>query len=504
MKYLGKLLGNSVLIWSVGLLSCLTLASIFYHTRLPMDGSEMAIIEKNNLWFWLGLSLFGLVLFLILCALIKLDAAYLLLGGFLFYLAMGIILIIHQNNILRHDALAVLEAARAINRNEYSPLTSVYGYIFKYPHQLGLVTFERIFLHFFGEKNVQIFFYINLVFAMLDNLLLYWLVRRQFPKTKVAQATIVLSFLFLPQIFYILFVYGLTYSLFFVLLALLGLQAYLQHRSLLASVLTLSSLSMAYLIRSNNLLLLLSICLLLFLDFLQNHYHRSLLLTILVIVVPMGTNWGLITYYKDLTGAKLQGEPKIAWIAMGLDDNPVYNRIPGWYDAYVENVYTENEGNAEQITQASQKKLGERLQYMKNNPAYTIKFFKNKLVSTWTDGLFQSVWSGPLPRSKVEGQKVEGSIMTSVYEGGRLLDILYVYSASLLPILYGLSLLGTIELFGKYQGRNVFLAILIYLSAGFLFHLIWETKSQYVYPYVYLLIPIAGVGFDKLYKRMPQ
>ncbi len=47
------------------------------------------------------------------------------------------------------------------------------------------------------------------------------------------------------------------------------------------------------------------------------------------------------------------------------------------------------------------------------------------------------------------------------------------------------------------DGMTVFLLIpLIYLTGGFIFHLIWETKSQYVYPYVYLLLPLSALGLD--------
>lgn len=52
----------------------------------------------------------------------------------------------------------------------------------------------------------------------------------------------------------------------------------------------------------------------------------------------------------------------------------------------------------------------------------------------------------------------------------------------------------------------------IYFSGGFLFHLIWETKSQYAYPYIVLLFPVAAFGLFKfpqlkktvLWKRIVQ
>ena len=501
MKNLGKFLGNSLLIWSLCLLSLLSLASIFYRTQLPMDGSELAVIQKNGLIFWAGLVVFALLLWVLIHFLLELDASHLLIGGFIFYAVVGLFLIFHQNNLPRHDALAVLEVARAVNRNEFSPLTSLNGYIFKYPHQLGLVTFERGVLAVFGQANTQVFFYINLLFALADNYLLYLLAKRQFPKTRVGKITVILSFLFLPQIFYILFVYGLTYSILFALLGLLFLQSYFQHRRLVSVGLALISVTVAYLLRSNNLLLLLSIVVVLFLDYLQNHYAKSLIVAATVLIVPMGAS-KLVTYsYQAQTGVTLEGEPKIAWVAMGLDDNPIYNRIPGWYDAYLETVYTEHQGNAKAIKRASQQKIKERIQYMRQNPLYTIQFFKNKFLSTWTDSLFQSVWSGPLPRSKVEGQKVEGETMASLYKGGAIWKNIYLYSAGLLTVIYICSIVGVGEVMRQRQGVTIVLVILTYLSAGFLFHLIWETKSQYVYPYIYMLLPLAALGVDRLYRR---
>lgn len=35
---------------------------------------------------------------------------------------------------------------------------------------------------------------------------------------------------------------------------------------------------------------------------------------------------------------------------------------------------------------------------------------------------------------------------------------------------------------------------LIFFAGGFVFHLFWETKSQYMLPYVVLLIPVALSG----------
>jgi len=37
---------------------------------------------------------------------------------------------------------------------------------------------------------------------------------------------------------------------------------------------------------------------------------------------------------------------------------------------------------------------------------------------------------------------------------------------------------------------------ILFFLGGFLFHIAWETKSQYVYPYVILLVPITARGIS--------
>ncbi|MFM1539689.1 hypothetical protein, partial [Helcococcus bovis] len=44
--------------------------------------------------------------------------------------------------------------------------------------------------------------------------------------------------------------------------------------------------------------------------------------------------------------------------------------------------------------------------------------------------------------------------------------------------------------------RKKYALFLIYFLGGVAFHLIWETKSQYVYPYVFLMIPLVVNGVE--------
>ena len=96
------------------------------------------------------------------------------------------------------------------------------------PHQLGLVSFERLILTLFGEANVKVFFILNLLMAIADNFFLWKITQRLFKKESISKLVILLSFVFFSHLFNILFVYGLTYGLFFAIIGLYFLQIYFE------------------------------------------------------------------------------------------------------------------------------------------------------------------------------------------------------------------------------------------------------------------------------------
>lgn len=485
-------------LWSTLLLALLTLSSMFYRTILLMDGSEFAYIHRNSFMI-VGIFILSVLLFFILLRfIIKLPSKIILLLGTIFYLVLGIYLIMHQNDILRHDALEVYKSAKNLNQFNFSSLKQLVGYLYKYPHQIGLVTFERVLLFIFGSNNIKALFFVNLILCICDNFLLFKITKLLFNDSNVNKILLVLSFLFLPHIFFILFVYGINYGLFLVLLSLFFLIRFIDDKKWVNLVGTLIPLVLAVIIRSNYIIMAMTIFIILILDFLRTKSWKNILLAILPFILISLLNGLLVNSYEKASKvSEIDGEPKIAWVAMGLDDNPTYNRLPGWYDAYVENVYTKHNGNEDKITNDSKKLINSRLDTFLKNPGYTFNFFKNKFISTWTDSLFQSVWSGPNSSMPVEGQSVNGRLMSSIYRGGIAYKILYYYSSVILIIIYIGAMISMLISIRNIRTSNLFILVFtIYLTGGVLFHLIWETKSQYVYPYVYLLLPLTAYGIN--------
>lgn len=458
----------------------------------------MAHIQLNGIKFWIVSLLFVILFFYLLHYILRLQTKFIFTIGTIFYLTLGFYIVFHQNDMLRHDALQVLVAAKSLNGSDYSSLQPLVGYLFKYPHQIGLVSLERLLLMLLGSENVKGLFIINLILSICDNFLLYRITDLVFKNSQVSKLSMVMAFLFLPHIFFILFVYGINYGLFLVLLSLFFLIKFINDKKWGNFAGTLIPLVLTVIIRSNYIIMAMTIFIILILDFLKTKSWKNILLAILPFILISLLNGLLVNSYEKASKiSEIDGEPKIAWVAMGLDDNPTYNRLPGWYDAYVENVYTKYNGNEDKITNDSKKLINSRLNTFLKNPGYTINFFKNKFISTWTDSLFQSVWSGPNSSMPVEGQSVNGKLMSSIYRGGIAYKILYYYSSVILIIIYIGAMISMLISMRNMRTSNLFILVFtIYLTGGVLFHLIWETKSQYVYPYVYLLLPLTAYGIN--------
>ena len=196
MKFLAFLGQKAILIWGLLLFTLLGVSSILVRTNMPMDGSELSNIHLNGWAFFASLVIFVCLIFLLLRLLKYINETTLFIFGSLFYILVGVYLIFHQNDVIRHYALAVLEAAKALNNGDIQSLTDISGYLHKYPHQLGLVSFERLILTVFGESNIKVFFIINLILSIIDNFFLWRITKRVFKKESISKLVIILSFAF--------------------------------------------------------------------------------------------------------------------------------------------------------------------------------------------------------------------------------------------------------------------------------------------------------------------
>ncbi len=203
--------------------------------------------------------------------------------------------------------------------------------------------------------------------------------------------------------------------------------------------------------------------------------------------------------YESKAGNTLSsGVPAMSYFAMGMQES---SRGNGWYNGFNFNTYQENDMDTERTVQKSKEAIAERLAYFKENPGYAADFYLHKHLSQWADGTYAcrqatlATFGGRHP------------FFDSLY-GGKYSSYVISYCNVYQNVLYlGALLFCCLGLFPKFQAKKTdacAFGLTTYLGfigviGGFLFHIIWEANSRYIFPYGLLLLPYAAMGIAKLF-----
>lgn len=501
----GRGIETTVIALGMVCLCVLSLSELFCQAYIGQSKDESCIFLNHGLSFYIGIPLLICVLLVSRKVLERINCHVFFMFFALIYVGAGIWIIRNVSSFLRADALEVFTAASEMNSGNYISLGKL-GYLSRYPHQLGLVLYERLLMRI--NSSVKFFFFLNLFQVIMINFVQGRIVSLLSKKDNATvNATVLLSFAFLPQFFFILFVYGLIPGFFFTILALYCMFRYLYNRKIMFFVLSSLFISIACTIRTNYLIAAIAMGIILLLDFFRNRRGTSILYAVIILFCSVSLPKVVVFLFRVESGIDFgEGIPKILWITMGLQDTSE-TRLGGWYNNYIEQAFSNAGYDSTLATEIGLNDLKERIAEMLASPLYTFRFFYDKFRSTWLDPLFQSVWTGPLEDCE---QYVRSRALQNLYGGGELHRVLTSYMNILLATVYLLSFLYLILeklVFRKRLGYEALFPIL-FLMGGVIFHLFWETKSQYVYPFVFLLIPLAVMGVfglgDVLKKKIMQ
>ena len=439
--------------------------------------------------------------------------------GTVLYLGFGLYLIFRIPTDLRADAYAIYTAAGEIKDGNYSSLildtaaaegTYASGYLASYPHQIGITFILSLLLRVL--PNVRYIYILNLIMILLNNLLMLNISDTLFHDDQINFMTVFLSFIMLPHFFLSIFCYGIIPGLTAMLVSFLALAKFEQSGNIFLAVLAVLFGALSVVARSNYMIAIIAEIILLFLIFLRSfepdrrkvigriRYIAAAVLLIAAMIIP---NLVLKIGIGNISGHKIENNiPRSAWMAMGLSEG---TRAEGWYNGYNYRTFEETGYDQKAADEAARALIDERLSAFRNDHDYAYTFFMRKVASTWSEPTFQSVWVGPQDAS---AKKIGGFLFRNIYSGGSAYDIICVIcSIVYITVLAGCvlflakSLIRRIRLMiDRYSHQNtltVFTAFpLLFLLGVFLFHLVWETKSLYVFSSVYMLLPLAAAGLS--------
>ena len=458
----------------------------------------------------------------------------------LFYLWTGLVLIYRVDPAIRADAKFCFEAAVGFLNNDYSSLERG-GYLFENAHQIGFVLYEMLLAHI--SQDIRFVYFINLVLTLVNNLLIVRLTSIMTGENEEAiKLASLLSLLFLPQLYFILFGYNQTISITLMLLSSVMLGRFLRQHGIPSMLFMIITAYLAACVRGNASIFIIAECIIILLHYLRRkaaaekelrkrsenpdyrysdepvpapRRNRLCLMALILLLTAMVLSGPTMRLAGErVTGQEMpQQLPKHMWIAMGMQGGDL---APGWYNGYIYRTYRNNDYNMALTSEMAKQEISDRIQVFAGNPGLMLFFYSQKIISTWCEPTFESVWSGPLEDMN---QHIDGKLLHALYTGGKPYSVYCNYCALIdLPLYIGAAIGAFALLTGlvwpRTKNRNkkdrrskvlspacldMLLFPALFLIGGFLFHILWETKSQYAMVYIYMLIPLTSFGYAMIY-----
>lgn len=472
-----------------------------------METQEVLTVIDNPFLGVLGI-LLSAVLLCACCRPVCRNAAkykpvllFLVLG---WVMTLGGALILFGKTVPAADAMSVYSAAESLAKGDTTVIHPTDSYLSYYPQQVGLLAFFEICIRFWHLLPVDLpaYHFIKCIYVLLTCAIIYFqyaTVRLLWEDDRADCIYLILAGANLPLIMYSSFVYGEIPSFaalsagIFCLLKMLKKPRKPEIPSRTAfpakyAIASLCALTLSVMLRKNSLILIIAVLLVTFLEWCGSRRHFLLLYVLLCAVLALNILPATQKYYERRAQNHLQsGVPPMSYFAMGMQES---SRGNGWYNGFNFNTYQDTGMDREATEEISRQAAADRLAYFREHPGYAVRFYLGKHLSQWADGTYASrqatlaTFGGRRP------------FFQSLYEG-EYSRFYNAYCNTLQNMVY----LGCLLFFLSGMSRHKRAPLYLYLGiigvlGGFLFHIIWEANSRYIFPYSLLLMPYAAKGIS--------
>ncbi len=225
----------------------------------------------------------------------------------------------------------------------------------------------------------------------------------------------------------------------------------------------------------------------------RNRRLCELVCLLLCVLSVLGVSAAVKAHYEARTDIVFgDGIPMASWLAMGLNESSI---APGWYNgSYTVTNFHAHNMDPDAAADASVEVIKERLKLFSSDPQYASDFFAKKITSQWNEPTYQSLWT-----NQVRGRYGEmGKLATFALVDGeaRVKSFMDGY----VELIFALTALAAIFLIGKREIDHALLPTVI--LGGFIYHALFEAKSQYAIVYLVLMLPLAAYAIEELYIRV--
>lgn len=497
-------------------LSLLLFLTAFFCTSYINDmTSQTMLLRTDNILFSLiGIGLFLLILHMVLYFLQnKTHKAkkYILFLVLVWYFVAGCALVLFSRSAPAADPRSVYDIAATLATGNTGVIHPTDSYLSYYPHQIGLVAYYEMVLRIWNLFPVNLAGFhvlklLNVFWACCIVFFQYQTLGLLFKNDKVQITYLLLMLCNLPLLIYTSFVYGEipSFACFSIgAWALLKILTSLRENAstqsnriyILYTFLSFICFALCIMMRKNALILIIAVIGVTFFELVKNKHWKLLANVIIYIFIGCFTLTIVQSIYEHRANNYLNtGVTPLSYFAMGMQEAP---RGEGWYNGFNFNTYQVSGLNKELADQISRQAISERLTYFKNNPNEMLRFYSNKFRIQWCDGTYASLQA----TQNESGGRIP--FFNALYSGA--FDKVFLPFCNLMQtILYfGTVVFAIVQLRNK-KGDNALphgfplYLFIIGTFGGFLFHMLWEAGSRYIFPYSLLLYPYAAYGLTTL------
>ncbi len=390
------------------------------------------------------------------------------------------------------DQQNICDYAVAFNQGDFTGLQKG-GYVASCPQQLGLITLMRIFFWFFGNGNFRPFQYFSALMVPVIILAGSMIVRKLSQENELAELFyLFLIILCLPLYGYVPFVYGEICSTAFILLATWMFLSCLDFFNWRKVIMLGGMIGIAVQMRQNALIMVIAFLIVIVVKLISGKRERYVWATgISVIFGVLLFQFIIKGIYFDVMPKDSKAMPAVLYVTMGTNYE---NDNAGWYNSYNFSTFEKNNYEVKLSQEEAKKDLWLFIEKCMNNPRYVADFYYNKIMSQWNAPMYQCLAMNNNiigPQSKLAGSIYSGSLRSKIEAFMNIYQLL-IYSGVLWMLFMVRKEWCKIE---KY-------VFLICIVGGFLFSIIWEAKTRYVFPYFIMMIPYAAIGIQILVNKM--
>ena len=538
------------------LLAVLLFAGSFLATCYAdnMETQQVLFRLDNPLWNLLELAGFGLLFCACLHFYDKFGRKFrrgLLIFTLGFIFCLGVLLILFGRTVPAADAMSVYNAALEWIQGNLDVIHPTVSYLSYYPQQVGLMAFLELLLRIWNLTGISApaWHFIKLIYVCLlctavlfQYLSLKYLWREHWEEISCCYLLLVCCNL--PMIMYSSFVYGeipsfaaLSVGLYLLLRLLSGItfpgrasdisckgmsvkpfaseassetilspKLHCTRSAFFTGTGSILFLALSVMLRKNSLIPIIAVLLVLLFESLRFGRSVRARLCLLGMAVCLAvTSVGILPlvqkcYEKKAGNTLSSGVTAMSYFAMGMQEA---SRGCGWYNGFNIDTYDAAGMDSALANEISRQAVLERLAYFRGHPGYAVDFYARKHLSQWADGTYASrqatlaTYGG---RSGFFQEVYDGSLSSAYIEWGNAWqDVLYLGTLVFCVSTVHRKRKNTATAPQGSDTDSLYLSLYLYVGliavfGGFLFHILWEANSRYIFLYSLLMMPYCAAG----------